>query len=142
MTRRIIVKLCEDTPKLALSIVQPGCQGRELMDTNIEIRISKKGCPAGPVQQVEEDNCSVTTRWVLETPPAVIYPAFDIDEDGRVEFYFDDRLWNMPSGRYVGEILIGGYPTGAVVDIDLCNSILSVASATVKPITPCGDSQC
>lgn len=139
MTRRMIVKLCEDTPKLALSIVQPGCNGRELLDTNIELRITKKSCPLGPVQEVVEDNCSVTTVWVEHAVPAVIYPAFDLDEDGRVEFYFDDKLWNMPSGRYEGEVLIGGLGTGAIIDIDLCNSPLVIASASVKPALVCGD---
>jgi hypothetical protein len=138
----MIVNICEDTPKLALLLKQPGCNGAQLMDTGVEIRITRKGCPVGPVQEVEEDNCTVTARWVEPSPPAVIYPAFEIDAEGRTVFYFDDKLWNMEPGRYEGEVLIGGYGTGAIIDIDLCNLPLTVAGAAITPVEPCGDLPC
>lgn len=34
--------------------------------------------------------------------PTIVYPAVDLDEDGRIVFHLDERLDNLPAGRYSG----------------------------------------
>jgi len=50
--------------------------------------------------------------------PDLVYPCFDISDEGDLVFRFDDLLWRRPAGRYVG--LVEG-PGGllAKLDIDL-----------------------
>ena len=34
--------------------------------------------------------------------PTLVYPSFALDNDGRVVFALDERLWRLPNGRYSG----------------------------------------
>lgn len=36
--------------------------------------------------------------------PVIAYDAFDSDDEGRVVFSLDQRLWDLPDGRYTGII--------------------------------------
>lgn len=36
--------------------------------------------------------------------PTLIYPAFELDADGRVVFKLDERLHSLPNGRYTGTL--------------------------------------
>ena len=38
--------------------------------------------------------------------PVLVYDSFDVDEEGRVVFNFDDRLWELPDGRYTGVLRV------------------------------------
>lgn len=38
--------------------------------------------------------------------PTLAYDGFDVDEEGRIVFHFDDRLWELPDGRYTGILRI------------------------------------
>jgi hypothetical protein len=50
--------------------------------------------------------------------PALVYPAFEFDDEGAVVFRLDRRLWARPCGRYTGRVVAGG-DLAAAVDIDL-----------------------
>jgi hypothetical protein len=41
--------------------------------------------------------------------PLLIYPAFDIDDDGAIIFRLDRRFWQRPCGRYIGDVMVGDY---------------------------------
>lgn len=34
--------------------------------------------------------------------PTIVYPAYKLDAEGRVVFHLDERLWELPTGRYTG----------------------------------------
>lgn len=43
--------------------------------------------------------------------PTICYDAEELDPDGRVVFRFDQRLWCLPPGRYLGSVRT--YPQGS-----------------------------
>lgn len=137
----MIIRLCEDTPKLALKIVQPGCDGKQLMDLGVEIQISAAHCHI-PQDRVVVDICLNIIDVVRPQIPTLVYPAFELDDDGRIVFYFDKRLWVQPPGRYHARVLIGGYCDKTHIDIDLCNRPIIIEQVAVISATGCGDNQC
>ena len=44
--------------------------------------------------------------------PTICYNAFELDPDGRIVFHLDERLWQLPPGRYSGILRV--YPQGHV----------------------------
>lgn len=136
-----IVRLCEDTPKLALKIVQPGCDGRQLMDMRVEIQISPVQCEQ-PQERIVLDACLNVVDVVKRQIPTLTYPAFELDDEGRIVFYFDKRLWSQPPGRYHARVLIGGCCDKTHIDIDLCNRPVIIEQVAVTSVAGCGDNQC
>lgn len=138
----MIVRLCEDTPKLALRIVQPGCTGSQLMDDRVNLVITPASCPRPEALIPYWEDCEL--KWRNERPgiPALTYPAFEVDADGNVVFYFDFRLWALPPGRYKGMVMLGEVCSQTCFDIDLCNRPVIIDKATTISVEPCGDSEC
>lgn len=138
----MIVRLCEDTPKLGLRIVQPGCSGKQLMDTGVDLAITPVSCPAPDLLEPYWEDCELKWRSRRPTITALVYPAFEVDDDGNVVFYFDSKLWNMPPGRYRGQVMIGGSCSQTCFDIDLCNRPVVIDAAVVVSVPACGDNEC
>lgn len=137
----MIVRLCEDTPKLALRIVQPGCHGRQLMDTGVEITISPVCCDR-PSERIEQDECLNIIAVHKKEIPSLTYPAFELDDEGRIVFYFDAKLWALPPGRYHAHVSIGGCCDKTRIDIDLCNRPTIIDQVAVTEVAACGGREC
>lgn len=138
----MIIKVCEDTPKIGLRIVQPGCNGKQLMDTGVVLAITPISCPRPERLVPYWENCELKYRDETPRIPSLEYPAFDISDDGLVIFYLDRKAWALPPGRYKGYIIIGGHCSNTTFDIDLCNTSYVIDQAVVIP-NPCGDlNQC
>lgn len=136
----MIVKLCADNPKLALRLVQPGCSGKQLLYQGITIELRKSRCGTGEKYRYVSDGCAIRTI-IIPPPPPICYPAFELDDDGRVVFYFDDKLFNQPSGRYWATILINNKCSGIEFDIDLCCDKL-IIDQYAQTDAPYGDEEC
>lgn len=124
--KRPIVRLSPDTPKLHIHIAEVGCDGRTLASECV-IRIypvvchQPTGCGCGPAPD----------------PIWVEYPVFEIDDDGLLVFYFDDKLWSQPSGRYIGQIVCGGC---VVVEVQIelsCNKLYIKSMGITEGVTKC-----
>ena len=138
----MIVRLCEDTPKLGLRIVQPGCSGAQLMDRGIELAIMPASCPSPEHLIPVWEDCELHWESHRKPIPTVIYPAFEVDDDGLVVWYFDQRLWSLPPGRYIGRVLLEGHCISADIFIDLCNRPVIIDKAVAVIVPSCGDNGC
>lgn len=138
----MIVRLCESTPKLGLRIVQPGCTGQQLMDTGVNLAITPVNCPAPDLLEPYWEDCQLKWRSLRPEIPALTYPAFEVDDDGNVVFYFDSKLWNLPPGRYRGQVMLGIHCSRTTFDIDLCNRPVVIERAVTVATPPCGDTEC
>lgn len=146
----MIIRLCEDQPKLALRISQPGCSGGQLMGRGVVLNITSAACPGVLKSPLLWCGCFADTR-IKESDccnvpeldsPSLQYPAFDVDEEGRVVFYFDKKLWSLPGGRYRA---ILSFRDGGVIDtfdLDLCNRPLVIDQVAVTDAKYCGDDKC
>lgn len=139
-----IIKICQGQPELAVRIVQPGCNGSQLIDyKNIRLVIKAPYCDCMPCTPIVVYGCWPGYSGPIGEPrpsindlPALVYDAFDINDDGETVFRFDDKLWNLlPPGRYFGTIEFknGGFIDK--LDIDLCTTpfIISKVSAAQEP---------
>lgn len=138
----MIIRLCEDTPKLALRIVQPGCSGKQLMDTGVEIHITPVECEPRRKTQMVWDGCIYREEKIENPIPSLTYPAFELDDDGRIVFYFDNRLWSLPPGRYHAHVWVGGCCDQTRLDIDLCNRPVMIEQVVTIGAAGCGDTEC
>lgn len=138
----MIVRLCEDTPKLGLRIVQPGCSGKQLMDRHVDLVITPASCPSPDYKEPYWEDCELKWRDMRPEIPALTYPAFEVDDDGNVVFYFDFRLWSLPPGRYRGQVMLGGSCAQTCFDIDLCNRPVIIDRAVAVDTPPCGEFEC
>lgn len=138
----MIIRLCEDTPKLAVRIAQPGCWGRQLMDTRIDIIIRPVVCVERTTTRTYWDGCAFKEEVIPNPVPTLRYPAFELDDEGRVVFYFDDKLWSLPPGRYLADIEIDGACTQTSMQIDLCNRPIAIEQVAVTEKSSCGDLSC
>ena len=138
----MIIRLCEDTPKLAVRITQPGCGGRQLMDTRVDMVIRPVVCAERTHTHTYWDGCAFKEEVIPDPVPALRYPAFELDDEGRVVFYFDNKLWSLPPGRYQADIEIDGTCTQTTIQIDLCNRPVAVEQIAVTGASSCGDSSC
>lgn len=134
----MIIRICQDTPKLALKIVQAGCDGLQLMDDTIELELWKRHCE--PCLRTEHfyDDCGIRRERQIMDETIIVYPAFDIDADGRVVFYFDDNLWNSGDGRYAATIKIAGH-TRLCFDLEVCMKPLMIEEAVLTSSTGCSE---
>lgn len=118
----MIVRLCEDTPKLHIRVSQLGCGRRALLDAS-ELIIQPPDGGAAP------------------DTPTLRYPAFEMDDDGRVVFYFDKKLWTLPNGRYNATVVVPG-GKALTFGIDLCNRTHEIDQMAVTTVAPCGEISC
>lgn len=109
-----IVKICQGQPSLAVRIVTPGCNGGQVIDYK-QLRLVIMSPPAKrcelplspqhfsgfyPTHDVDKWNES----FILpEEEPLLIYPAFDVNDNGDIVFRLDRQMW-CRRGRYVGVI--------------------------------------
>lgn len=137
----MIIRLCENTPKLHLRIVQPGCTGGQLLE-KVSLIIQPPVCVRQDKIHYEWEGCEYKAVVIPSEIPTLKYPAFEIDDDGYVVFYFDNKLWSLPSGRYIATVDIDGCCNDLTFGIDLCNSPLEIDSIAVTEETNCGDILC
>lgn len=137
----MIVRICEDTPKLHLRVSQPGCDGAQLLGM-VELIIQPPACEQHERVHYEWDGCGYQPVVLPPDIPTLRYPAFEIDDDGRVVFYFDKKLWSLPNGRYNATVVVEGCCNNLTFGIDLCNRPLEIDQVAVTPATTCGDTEC
>jgi len=145
MDRSKIIRLCHGQPELAIRIVQPGCNGAQIIDyKHIRLVIEAPDCGFLLKSPVTLTGCWPGHPWAPGTSgevphqlPALVYPAFDTDEMGRTVFRFDDKLWQMPPGRYFGNVEFNNGTHITRLDLDLCNTpfLVDMAVLTNEPCT-------
>ena len=136
----MILRLTQDMTRLALRI-RDSWEGRQLTDwQRLQLLIL-------PGQRDMMDQCGPNgSPWILTgcwpgkrtnvdvanwRPdfPALICPAFTLDADGAVVFRIDDRIHNLPPGRYTGVIRVTPRQVPPYDPHDLCGS-------SCKPLPP------
>ena len=134
-----IIKICQGQPELAVRLVQPGCHGGQLVDSsNVRMVIKAPECNHLLKSPIIMTGCWPGYKNIPrygELPPheypALIYPAFTTNDKGEIIFRFDNQLYNMPPGRYIGYVeLIDGTPL-VQLDLDLCYAPVLVDAVTV-----------
>lgn len=138
----MIVKLCQDTPMLAVRIQKRGCDPQQLIDAGVDMCIYTATCCVPPRTRLIKKDCTWERIPIEPAIPTLSYPAFETDDDGRIVFFFDDKLWKLPSGRYIAQITANRIPVSNPIDIDLCNDISYVAEVSLIPTSPCGELPC
>lgn len=126
-----ITRICIGQSELAVRLVQPGCDGGQLIDyKHVRLVISPPCCP-NPIMKSPQCFCGCwpgyKTPWTdahlySQDLPSIVYPGFDTNEQGETVFRFDQKLWDLPPGRYQGSIELTDGTQLAVLDIDLCNA--------------------
>lgn len=142
----MLIRICDNQPKLALRIVQTGCTGGQLLDLGVMLDIYPASCPHPLYSPQIWCGCFVDNRVPvsgccdvpLQPPPTLTYPAFALDEEGRIVFYFDKKLWSMPSGRYHASVRFERGDCIAEFDIDLCCRPAVIDQAAVTDAKSCG----
>ena len=140
-----ITKICFGQSELRIRLVQPGCGGGQLVnDTDVRLVIAAPYCNHRLKSPQLFLGCwpGFDTPWCSDALPhelpAIVYPAFTVDENGDTVFRFDGKLWQLPPGRYIGTIEFNDGRIIAKLDIDLCNDPVlldrvSVSSAACHP---------
>lgn len=137
-----IIKICQGQPELAVRLVQPGCNGGQLVDyENLRLVIKAPEC-----NRLLKSPIIMTGCWpgydnlprLGELPPheypALVYPAFDINENSEVVFRFDHQLLELPPGRYWGYIELNNGTVLAKLDLDLCSSPVLIDTVSVTEV--------
>lgn len=111
----MIVHISQGMEKLALGIIDTKTGNRLIDWRRLELIIEPgqadvggcgpngspwilTGCWPGKRTGVDVAN------WRPDFPP-LAYPAFMQDDDGRILFLLDERLWRLPPGRYTGLVM-------------------------------------
>lgn len=135
----MIIQICQDQPEIALCIVQPGCTGQQLIDAGLRLVIRRPDCYCCRTPPILRKGC-----WLYNPPkpyhephelPALVYDAFEVNDEGLIVFRLDDLFFEYPPGRYSGTVELKPCSTPIVqVDIDLCSIpfVLSEAQVTSK----------
>lgn len=133
-----ITKICFGQSELCIRLVQPGCDGGQLVnyqDVRLVIAAPYHNHRLKSPQLFRGCWPGFDTPWCDDVypheMPALVYPAFDTNEDGDTVFRFDDKLWQLPPGRYVGTIEFNNGMRLAQLDIDLCNAPVIVDRVSV-----------
>jgi hypothetical protein len=139
----MIIKIYNHQPELRLKLGQPGKHGDMLASIdNLKLIIK---APAPPCHVVNSPiirkgcwpgNPPENDFIPLDELPALIYPAFDISDEGEVVFRFDKLLWKRPVGRYEGFVVLEGHVI-ATLDIDLSPINYTIMGATVHSYPLC-----
>lgn len=129
----MITKICFGQPEMAIRLVQPGCDGGQLVNwQDVRLVIAAPYCN----HLLKSPQCfrgcwpGFETPWIDSRPPhelpAIVYPAFETNDNGETVFRFDDKLWRMPPGRYIGTVEFNNGRLLAKLDIDLCSAPILV----------------
>lgn len=144
MADRPIVRLPCGQYELAIRIVTPGCFGRQIVGTEgLYLMIRDVDCGECGLTTLHFEGCwaghetPVTYYGCAPDRPALVYPAFDVTDDGEVLFRFDDRLSELPRGRYIGDIKLADGTCIRSLDIDLCSTTALISRVTL-PVSVCG----
>lgn len=138
----MIIRLCQDTPMISVAVLRKGCDAQQLMDTGVYLCIYKPTCCLPPKTFLIKKDCT-WERVPAEPPiPILTYPAFELDCEGRVTFFFDEKLWSLPPGRYRAVVVADRKQIGNAIDIDLCSDDAYVAEVAVTSTKPCGEQIC
>lgn len=128
-----IIKILRGQPSLAVRLVSQGEPGQQMVDyKNVRLVI------VAPREQREESLLSVqkftgfwpghdTEKWndqfvPPEETPIIVYPAFTIDEDGKIVFRFDDKIYKR-RGRYKGIIELNDGTILTTLDLDVSTQV-------------------
>ena len=127
--KTIITKIKCGQPDLAVKLVEPGCNGGQLVDwKKIRLVISAPDCKHLLKSPLVFCGCwpGYKTPWTDQTQPhelpMLVYPAFGTDEKGAIVFRFDKLLWGYPPGRYIGRVEVEDGRVLSILEIDLCAS--------------------
>lgn len=108
-----------------------------------KIVITKKVC--NPVQKWEYVPCGCSFKQVMvpqEPPVRIEYPMWKLEGDGGVTFLWDDSLWDLPRGRYNGDLMYCGEVV-ACIKIDLHYDKTEVIGVIDNlDCFKCGDLEC
>lgn len=122
-----IVKICQGQPQLAVRIVTAGADGMQLVDYKklrlliVPYPVARQELPLSPQHfegfwpshDVEKWNES----FILpEEEPLLIYPAFDVNDEGEIVFRLDRQIW-CRRGRYMG--IVETIDGQKIVELDL-----------------------
>ena len=138
----MIVRICRGQPELAVRVVAPGCDGGQLVDyEDMELCILAPKCTCeGPFSKIYFHGCGWwghdMDRWneqqvPPEQMPVLVYPAFDVNDNGEIVFKFDSKLWER-AGRYVGLIRFKDGTEITRLDLDICTTGFIADKVTVK----------
>lgn len=139
----MIIQVCQNQPELTLRIVQPGCNGGQLLDyTQLRLVIRAPECKFLLKSPIYREGC-----WLYNPPgehevpphelPAIIYEGFDCNDKREVVFRFDSLMWKLPPGRYFGYVEYKDGTPITKVDLDLCTIPFIVDKATLNSPRGC-----
>lgn len=143
--RNPITRICMGQAELAIRLVQPGCDGGQLVNyEDVRLVIAAPYCSHRLKSPQLFRGCwpGFETPWIDSPPPhelpALVYPAFETNDEGMTVFRFDDKLWKFPPGRYIGTIEFNNGMVLAKLDIDLCSAPFILDKVTVTSAA-CGN---
>ena len=112
----LLTNLCGEQ---VIPIVDDGC-GRQRLDAYA--LVSRAGCRDTPPPKKIWCGCSYIEQPVEPEPAGVRYRAWELDDQGRVCFYWDDLLLDQKPGRYDVAVHIADKPA-ASFQVDLRSAI-------------------
>ena len=139
-----IVKICQGQPELRVALETPGCQGSRLADADsIRLRLFAPPLKCALKSPIINIGCRLPgsvppqpwgwdTTCVPHELGTLVYPAWEVSPEGEITFRFDDLLWSLPQGRYIGVVEFNDGGTIAELDIDLCGERFVIDSVTTR----------
>lgn len=125
----MIISIAQGQPYLAIRLVTPGSDGLQLTDWK-HVRLVIIAFPEPRCELPLSPQCfhgfwpgHDVDRWnkqfcLPEDKPALIYPAFDLNDQGEIVFRLDKHIEHY-HGRYLGRIeTVAGVPL-AELDLDI-----------------------
>jgi len=140
----MIIKLRYGQPQLKLRLVEAACTGTVLSKDGLSLVIREP--------ELDPKLCVRTSPWVIEgcwphyrgphdtTPPpkpSLVYPAFDMDDDGSIIFQLDNKLSAWPPGRYLGTVVNRDGIVLASLDFDLQSTPYIIDRVEVREENAC-----
>lgn len=136
-----IVRICQGQPELKVRLSTGGCNGQQLVDYHhLRLVIIAPHCNRCelPLSPQKFTGCwpgHDTEKWnesfiLPEEQPLLIYPAFDVDENGDIVFRLDSQLWQR-TGRYVGLVETTDRQKLVELDLDICTNKFIIDRVTV-----------
>ena len=122
--RGMIVRIRRGQQELRIKLTGPG--GEELprgREREVRLELREPGPrPGTGLSPIIREGCwpGFPTGDMIPRPherPAIVYPAFEMTDEGDISFRFDALLWSRPPGRLIGKILVGDFVAGWL-DID------------------------
>lgn len=136
-----IIRIHPGQTELILRIVQTGCAGGQVCGKDTRLVIERPACADELLSKWKFEGCWPgydVDAWNAqqEEVPALVYPAFDTNENGDTVFRLDDKLFSLPPGRYVGCVEWKNGVSITTIDIDLSPGGFLVESVSVTD-QPC-----